>query len=130
MKPCRDQQCRRSGQLLTESEFPVNRFLKSGRGIYCLECCRRRQAEFRRRKGARQRRPRRSDEPGRKPMVIIGNGFALSMVYDAIQKGCKTRQEIHEETGLSYDDIGSALVELVWECKAVRIQEREFHLAA
>jgi hypothetical protein len=62
--------------------------------------------------------------------MVLSAGMAFSQVYDAVNNGCRTREAIRRETKLDYDQIGEALCELLWECKAIRIQEREFHLAA
>jgi hypothetical protein len=61
---------------------------------------------------------------------LLSPSTAFSQVYDAVNNGCRTREAIRRETKLDYDLIGDALTELIWECKAIRIQEREFHLAA
>jgi hypothetical protein len=60
--------------------------------------------------------------------VLSRSGFAFSLVYDAINKGCRTRESIRRETKLDWDSIGEALLELIWDCKAVRIQGRELVL--
>lgn len=129
LKPCKDIKCERKGELLSLTDFPRNRRLEHGRHLYCRRCCQRRATESRRARGARE-------YTKRKPMVIVGarDPFAFSKVYDAVCKGCKTREEIRAETQLHFDDIGEALTELVFECKAVRIervgQQRELVLVA
>lgn len=62
----------------------------------------------------------------RKPNLIATNPFAFSLVYDAIQKGYRTREQIHWFTKLDYDSIGLALVELVYEAKGIVIHNREY----
>src|ERR1051326_8040214 len=128
MKICKDINCNRRGQMLRLGEFPICRRNDDGRYIYCLECCRRRSRELRAAKGAREYR-RRELGIDRKPMVL-SPGIAFSKVYDAVNNGCRTREEIRRETKLDWDSIGEALVELVWECKAIRIQDRKLYLAA
>lgn len=128
MKRCKDSKCNRKGQMLRPSEFPICRRNTDGRYLYCRECCRRRSRELRAAKGAREYR-RRELGIERKPNVL-SPAFAFSQVYDAVNRGCRTREEIRWATKLDYDLIGEALVELVWECKAIRIQQREFHIAA
>lgn len=120
MKACKDIKCRRSGQKLRLSEFPVNRRSEDGHYIYCLDCCRRRSRETRRAKGARERTFREQGiDIDRKPMVQ--SMMAFSQVHDAINKGCKTREEIQQATKLNYDLIGDALAEL-WEVKGIKLE--------
>ena len=128
MKICKDTNCERAGRMLRLSEFPRCRRNDDGRYIYCLDCCRRRSRALRAARGARENR-RRELGIERKPNVM-SPGIAFSKVYDAVNRGCKTREEIRRETKLDYDSIGEALCELVFDCKAIRIQDREFHLAA
>lgn len=52
----------------------------------------------------------------------------LAEVYEAIAKGRRTRERIQRSTHLTYDAIGDVLLLLIWEYKAVRIQNREFVL--
>lgn len=130
MKICKDTNCKRLGQKLSLSEFPRDPRAADGRYAYCKECCRRRSRAIRAAKGARKRTFKRSLVIERKPMVLSLNPMAFSQVYEAVNNGCRTREAIRRETKLGYDQIGEALCELLWECKAIRIQEREFHLAA
>jgi hypothetical protein len=60
--------------------------------------------------------------------MVLSDEMAFTKVYDAINSGCRTREQIRKETKLDYDSIGEALVELVFDCKAIRIQDRELHL--
>ena len=117
-KICKDSNCNRSGQLLSLSEFPRDRRSKDGRYMYCLVCSRRRSRAQREREGAREYRKR---ELGidRKPMVLSSNIIAFNKVYDAVNNGCRTREEIRRETKLDYDEIGDALA-LWWEIKRLR----------
>lgn len=127
MKECKDIYCSRAGRKLSPSEFPRDRRADDGRYVYCLECSRRRSRELRAKRGAREyRRVELGIE--RKPMVL--SGIAFSKVYDAVNNGCRTREAIRRETKLDWDSIGEALTELIFDCKAIRIQDREFHLAA
>jgi len=50
----------------------------------------------------------------------------LGAVYAQILKGPKTREQIRSATKLSFDQVGDALVTLVWECKTVKIKGRHF----
>lgn len=127
MKPCTDSQCKRKGELLPLSEFYRNRARVDQHNPHCKECHLRRVHEHRERERARKKAVA-GPEVERKPMVLTSCAFSL--VYEAVRKGCRTRQEIHLETGLDYDSIGEALAELVFDCKAVKIQHREYHLAA
>jgi hypothetical protein len=61
---------------------------------------------------------------------MVLSGIAFSKVYDAVNNGCRTREEIRRETKLDWDSIGEALTELIFDCKAIRIQDREFRVAA
>jgi hypothetical protein len=61
---------------------------------------------------------------------MVLSGMAFSQVYDAVNKGCRTREEIRRETKLDWDSIGEALTELIFDCKAIRIQDRKLYLAA
>lgn len=134
-KVCKNQQCSRVGLLLSLSEFPRNKHSPDGRYLYCLECCRLKTRALR---GVKQVRKYRRQELGieRKPMKMAGSGLALSLVYEAIRSGLRTREAIQRKTRLSYDEVGDALTELIWEARAVRIKNREFlligdiHLAA
>lgn len=134
MKLCSDSQwnrkrskvCGRCHQRKRTSEFGHNTTLKTsgrcdGLNIYCKQC--------RREDMARRRATARAQQVERKPMMLA-KADPFTKVYQAIKSGCRTRQQIHQITRLSYDSIGEALVELVWECKAVKIEKREFHLAA
>lgn len=126
-KLCADKQCRRAGRRLKLTEFPRNQKTKSGRHPYCYECTARRQRESRVRvKAARE--ARRKYEVERKPMVLSEAQDPFVKVYWAIVDGCRTREQLRSKTLLSYTAIGDALVELIYECKAVRIQDREFVL--
>lgn len=127
MKICKDTKCTRAGQRLRLTEFPRDRRADDGRYVYCKVCCVRRSRELRAAKGAREYR-RRELGIERKPMVLSPNFTAFSKVYDAINKGCRTRESIRRETKLDWDSIGDALTELIWDCKAVRIQGRELVL--
>ena len=127
MKICKDTQCKRPGQQLRLSEFPRDRRADDQRYLYCKECSRRRSRAQRERDGAREYR-RRELGIDRKPMIL--SSMAFSKVYDAVNNGCRTREEIKRETKLDWDSIGDALVELVWDCKAIRIQDRKLYLAA
>lgn len=121
VKFCKDQQCKNIGSLLPLTDFPRDRSKEDQRYIYCRECCRRRERERRAAKGARQ-----YQKLQRKPDVIANSPFALSLVYDAIQKGYRTREEIQRHTKLDYDSIGDALTELCFEAKGVVIQNRKY----
>lgn len=125
---CKDINCERAGKDLRLSEFPVCRRSKTGRYLYCRSCCIRRSRALRAAKGARERR-RRELGIERKPNVI-SPGIALEKVYEALICGCRTREEIRRQTQLDYDLIGDALTELVFDCKAVKIERRQFHIAA
>jgi hypothetical protein len=128
MKACKDTNCTRPGQQLSLSEFPRDRRADDQRYVYCKECCRRRSRDLRASRGAREYQKR---DLGieRKPMVLSPS-MAFSLVYDAVNSGCRTREAIQRETKLDYDSIGEALTELIFDCKAIRVQEREFHLVA
>jgi hypothetical protein len=47
--------------------------------------------------------------------------MAFTKVYDAVNNGCRTREEIRRETKLDWDSIGEAL-SLLLEEKGLRIQ--------
>src|ERR1043165_2919954 len=126
MKFCKDSQCRRSGQRLSLSEFPRDQRSDDGRYIYCSECSRRKSRELRARRGAQERRKR--DLGIDRIQMVLSDEMAFTKVYDAVNSGCRTREQIRKETKLDYDSIGEALVELVFDCKAIRIQDRELHL--
>lgn len=111
-KVCGDKQCRRKGQRLRLSEFPVDRSRGDGLYVYCKECCRRRSY---------------SGRPKRDPIPKVA-GDPLSLVYSEIQHGPKTREDIRSATRLSFDQIGDALVVLVWECKVATVREGLFSL--
>lgn len=129
-KLCVDKQCRRAGRRLKLTEFPHNKKTKSGRHPYCYECTARRQRESRVRvKAAKEARRKYEVEVKRKPMVLSETQDPFVKVYWAIVDGCRTREQLRSKTLLGYSAIGDALVELIYECKAVRIQDREFVLA-
>jgi hypothetical protein len=119
MKICKDTKCTRPGQKLSLNEFPRDRRSDSGRYGYCKDCCRRRSRELRAARGAREYR-RRELGIERKPLVLSPS-MAFSQVYEAVNKGCRTREEIKWVTKLDYDSIGEALLEL-WEIKGLRIE--------
>jgi hypothetical protein len=119
MKICKDINCKRAGQKLSLNEFPRDRRAVDQRYVYCKSCCRRRSRELRAARGAREYR-RRELGIERKPMVLSPS-MAFSQVYEAVNKGCRTREAIRRETKLDYDSIGEALLEL-WEVKGLRIE--------
>lgn len=130
MKLCADKECERSGIRLKASEFPKNKTRPDGLNAYCKECSRRHvhryRAKVRAKKAAEKAARSRFEIVEPKPVVIAGPRYAFSLVYDAIQKGYRTREEIHWFTKLDYDSIGSALVELCFEAKGVVIQNRRY----
>lgn len=126
-KLCGDKQCNRAGQRLKLSEFPYNEKTKTKRHSYCRKCTNRRQAESRARiKAANAERMKYELE--RKPMVLSEAQDPFVKVYWAIVGGCRTREQLKSKTLLSYSAIGDALVELVYECKVVKIEDRRFVL--
>src|SRR5687768_763236 len=127
-KICGNKECLRAGQRLGLSEFPLNRQSTDGRYYICKDCAALKTEMIRVRKG---KKPRYSGVQ-RKPMVVA-QAFTASVkafckVYDAISQGCRTRQAIQRKTQLSYDLIGEAIVELVFDCKAVKIVNRDLVL--
>jgi hypothetical protein len=123
MKFCADETCDRYGRPLGLSEFPRNAASKDGRYYICKECCKEKSRLVRRRKGVKERK-----KPPRKQTAISKGGKGLSVVYESIANGCSTRSAIKQATQLGWDEIGEALVELIWNCKAVRIVDRKFVL--
>ena len=128
MKFCTDKQCERSSQLLNADQFYEKSDSVDKLDPYCNRCRSRRGRDWYAKKISGQFRRNRStvqrvQEPTR-------SGFAFSLVYEAINKGCTTRESIRRETKLDWDSIGDALTELVFDCKAIRIQDREFRLVA
>jgi hypothetical protein len=59
--------------------------------------------------------------PERKPMVKAKLTIS-DRVRNAINEGKFTRESIHQATGLTFDQIGDALVVLLWDSKTVRIK--------
>ena len=86
--------------------------MKSGLHPYCKECARDMQ---------RESRARNKHFMARKAMVVaVAKADPVCKVYEAIRNGLKTRVEIRLATKLNYDQIGDALAELMFDCKAVR----------
>jgi len=129
-KPCKDKQCRRAGQRLRLNQFPRNRNMSDGRFSYCRECSVRRTQEYRARVKEKKGPQVEPPKVQRKAMIKarLKRAFNVCTVYDAISSGCRTRQAIHKATQLSYEAIGLALCELIWDAKAVVILNREFYL--
>lgn len=123
MKVCKDQQCRLAGRLQRPSAFPRNRQSDDGRYLYCKECCRRRTNDLRATKGERQQR---RIDLGLERKPVVKSGMAFSLVYEAIKSGKRTREEIQRSTKLSFDDIGDALVEILFVAKGAVIKDGEY----
>lgn len=113
---CLDKQCARKGERLRPDDFPRDRRRASGRYIYCRACCVRRERKRRAEKGAREYRRRELGIIDREP-ERISYGFAFSLVYESINRGARTREEIHQLTGVDYDMLGEVLVELMYAAK-------------
>jgi hypothetical protein len=126
-KRCADNQCRRKGRRMPLTEFPINRRASTGRHSYCYECAARRMKDTRRRAREAKAELLKHDLE-RKQNVLAEAADPFVKVYWAIVDGCKTRQELHAKTHLNYGAIGDALAELVFDCKVVRIVNREFVL--
>lgn len=100
--------------------------MRDGFDLYCRVCRRRRNKDSR---DFCKRFPHRRVK--RKPATIaMSKKDPLAEVYEAIAKGRNTREGIQRSTHLHYDEIGDALVELIFEHRAVRIQNRSFVLVA
>ena len=133
MKFCADKQCERTGQMLGPDQFYEKKDSADRTDFYCKRCRSRRGREsYERRISGQPRRKTRVAQP--EPVSISKNVFAFSLVYDAVNRGCKTREEIRRETKLPYDAIGDALAELL-EVKGLRLERlpdggRSWHLAA
>lgn len=125
MKACIDKACRRAGQLLRSTEFYVKSDSRDQRDVYCKEC-RLRRVRAAHAKAKECERNQRLANPGRKPIVITKVTDPFSMVYQAISKGLKTREEIRKATRVDYDTMGDILTELVWGCKVVKIENNQF----
>ena len=130
MKLCADKECRRSGIALELSEFPRNKTRADGLHSYCKECAirhvHRYRARLREKKAAEKEARAKFGIVERKPIKIAGPRFALSLVYEAIQKGYRTREEIRWFTKLGFDDIGDALAILAFEAKGIVIKNRKY----
>lgn len=134
MKLCKDKNCKRLDQKLRPSQFPRNRQLSDGRGIYCRECSSRRTQEYRER-----RREILKAQKIAKPVVIKverkPNVLAEDKVRQAIARGAKTIELIQRRTKLNYDKLGEVLAAMTFDSKTLRIQrlpdgKREFVIAA
>lgn len=119
LKPCADKQCKQTGQELSLSKFPRDRTKKDKRYIYCLECCRRRVTESRRKKGVQQRAFK-ALTIARKPMAA--KSPSVEIVKAAIESGLSTRNKIRGFTRLPWDQITESLVQLVFDEQTVRIE--------
>lgn len=126
-KLCADKQCNRAGQSLGLSEFPVNNRADDGRYYICKECAARKTYERRNGK-PRETTYKYLPSVQRKAMFVAQAPNALTIVYDEIAKGPTTRNKIRAATGLDWDSITESLAELVFDCKAVQIINREFIL--
>lgn len=124
-KLCADKQCRRSGRRLGLSEFPVNNRSDDGRYYICKECAARKTYE---RRGGRAKEHKYLPSVQRKAMFVAQAPNALTKVYDQIAQGPTTRNKIRAATGLDWDSITESLAELVFECRAVKIEQRQFVL--
>lgn len=127
-KFCLDKQCRRRGRLLSASQFPRCKGRVDNLNTYCKECSVRRVREYRERVRAKKQAHQIALGIDRKPMIRAPYFDAFTKVYEAICKGSRTREEIHEATGVDYDRIGEAICELVWDCKVVKIKQRQLVL--
>lgn len=126
-KLCGDKQCRRAEEHLGLSEFPINNASPDGRYYICKECAARKTYERRNGK-PRETTYKYLPSVQRKAMFIAQAPNALTIVYDEIAKGPTTRNKIRAATGLDWDSITESLAELVFECRAVQIINREFVL--
>lgn len=123
MKVCRDSQCRRSGQLLRLSEFPLNCRKKDGHSIYCFECSRRRNSEqWLIRKARREQGAEVKSRPPRK----IDEQKVMAQVLAAVRDGHRTREQIEIETRLNEEVIADALAGR-WDRDQVRIAEGRYY---
>src|ERR1051326_8147587 len=109
--------CPSCGRDLPESSFGVCRARKSGRNCYCRQCAYKQVREYRQRVREYKKAHGLLGKVGRKPMVLAPVD-AFSKVYEVLQSGPMTRETIKEKTKLSFDLIGEALTELIFECKA------------
>lgn len=125
MKLCGDSDCERLGERLNSDQFYARSKSDDGLDLYCIKCRTRRVHESRRRSREHYKR---KHPVVKKQKPAVKNTFAFSLVYDAIKSGSKTREQIQRVTKLSFDEIGEALLELVFEARGVRIQDREFVL--
>lgn len=134
--------CPKCGNDLPESAFGVCRARPSGRNLYCKVCIIQKvsgqrdliramkQAQASHREAGSL--PERELAPRRKQLTLTDR------VKLAIQRGCKTRDEIETEiqktTKVSWDNLSDALAGLAFETQELRIvrkgETREFHLAA
>jgi hypothetical protein len=106
MKLCKDERCRRKGQLLPLTDFAVNNAVADGRYRCCMECARRFSREYRQRL-KRHRVPNlKAIKVQRKPCTIMGK------VKYAIEQGHRTREAVQQVTKLNEDQIGDALARL------------------
>jgi hypothetical protein len=125
MKLCIDKQCRRLGEDLPFSEFPVNRKRQDGRYVYCKECCLRRtheqRAAKRARKAARKEALKKArivvQELERKQRVLS----PLLRVKAAIYCGNRTREQIEAATELEMEVVCDKLAELAFDHQSVKI---------
>lgn len=90
--------------------FGFSQTSPDGRGYYCKSCVNNiRRAERQKEKELRAEQQKLIGPPSKR-------------VLDAIDQGARTQREIGRETGLSEDDLGDVIAELLLWSKAIRTQ--------